>query len=259
MKRNSIIIWGGLILLLIGSAVLSALWPSISAGMPSGEVSAPTLNTETEPIHLAVPPIVPAERIPAALLSEDGTEFVLNPFIALGVLTAVMLGGIVVIGGGLAFLYTRLDSMNKSMVESESFKNTLSGLEAKEKERLKAMNAEREIISKSEEEYAQPRWSVFSTGTLILLFVTFIAAAISDTVFPDGEMFMGDQVLNAHGIFIAVAVLVTLLILITTFRPRTLAFIEGEETASIPWDIIFLLITGFVMIVVGTGLIFWLQ
>ncbi len=65
--------------------------------------------------------------------------------------------------------------------------------------------------------------------------------------------------MNAPGVFIAVFVLITLLVMVLGFRPKTLATIDGDETSAIPWDTIYLLITGFLVIVVGTGLILWLR
>jgi len=258
LNRKSIIVWGGVVALLLVSAVLSAMWPSISSALPSGgnRNNSAKVSAELEPIHLAAPSAL-LERLPASFVEDN--QLVMNPFLAVALLGGIVLGGIVVVGGGLTFAYTRLESTSSGVAASEEFQQHIKQLEDKEKQRLKEANAAKDLIVKANADYEQPRWSVISTGILALLFVTFIAMAISDTFYPGREIQMGGRMIGAPGIFIGISVLVTLVVMIVGFRPKTLALINGDETGTVPWDLLFVLISGFILLVLGAGLILWLR
>jgi uncharacterized membrane protein len=270
LNRNSLLLVGGIIVLILAGAVASAIIPSLglsaSGSGGGGSVAAPPVEVENIVLDMPkVPAFMPedtnmADMMPDFLKSEDGTYLEFSPWLGIGFMAAILIGGLVVVTGGIAFLVPRLQKMTTDTLESDDYKEGVKTIQASEKELLKEMNAKSPTFSMKGEDYDQPRWSVISTGALVLLFVTFTAIAISDTFYPEGEMMRASgEVLIAPNVFAGISALITLALMFAFFRPRTLDAINGEEAGAIPWDTIYLLVTGFIFIVGGIGLIIWLR
>ena len=266
LKKNSIILWGGIILLMILGALLTVVLPSLTSGVREGSsagssnhVSAPR---ETKPIILEVPPLLDG-RVPDSLLVEDddgGVHIELSPWLALAGLAGIVVAGIAIVGGGFSFISRVFDRLTAGMKASESYQTSLKTLEATEKERLKAINESIPIIRKKEEDYKQPRWSVLSTGAIVMLFSFFLGTAIRHSVGLESQFSLGSRMFNTGNLLFWLIVLLTLIALFVHLRPKLLDRVNGEigEGAEvIPWDLIFLIITGCIMIVGGIGLLLY--
>ncbi len=245
---------------MIVGAILSVAMPSISANFaPAGNTSSSSgvsIPRETAAIELPASETLKS-RLPALMLSEDGESIEINPWLALAALAGATIAGIAIIGGGLSFITRLLDRQTADLKASEEYQSSVKAFAAAEKERLKAINADAPLTVKTDEDYVEPRWSVFSTAGILLTFVAFAATAVASNFFPEGEMHLFGRQWNAIGFFILAGVLIALGFMLAYLRFSALDAINDEEAAAIPWDLIYLLITGFVVIVGGVGLLLY--
>ncbi|GAB4159460.1 MAG: hypothetical protein Fur0021_30400 [Candidatus Promineifilaceae bacterium] len=253
MNKNTLRNWGIVIALLIFSGIASVGWPVLRSQLGSSRGG--PVRPPQPPLTISIPAPV-SGLVPESILNEEG-QLEMNPLLAMGVLGALVVGGIVVVGGGLAFVYTRLDQGIVAAKETETFQTTLSNLDKREVERLKASRSQRP--SKPTPSHVMPRWSVISTSLIFILFAVFVSTAISDSIYPEGVIITpSGSILNTHALFILGGVVLTAVILGLLFRPQLLNVDQGE-TAGIPWDTIYVIITGAIFIVIGVGLVLWLN
>ena len=66
-------------------------------------------------------------------------------------------------------------------------------------------------------------------------------------------------ILNPHTLFILGGVALTAIVLGLVFRPQLLLSAQKGEDAGIPWDTIYVILTGVIFIIIGVGLIFWVR
>lgn len=246
-NRSSVITWGVIIGLLLFSALLTALWPQISGrlsgldiapGLTSGERSVPP-PVQEESIHLDSLPI----PLPAAL-----QDVVLSPLMVMGILAALVIGSVLVVGGGLAFTYAMLDRQAVSLKEDEAFRQTAATIEKKEKERLKKIQQEQP--ANPIPEHNRPRWSAVSTSLIIILFAIYIGHALARTFAP-GILPDPATVRLVVWSLVIVAAFFSLL----AFRPQSLQQLESSEDLSIPWGIIWVIVTGAIVVGLGSGIV----
>ena len=246
--RNALI----LLAILVGTAVVTALWPLITApGAGVSGASSPLL-AEVEPIHLALP-FLP--------------EMELNPFVAIGLLAAIIIGPIVVIGGAIAFLLRLADKTTAEVVESESYKESVSTLEQREKERLQQMREGR--VTTPMPDHQMPRWTVASNALIVVMFVVFFALMINQAFQPDSEVVLESEtlltrlfghgpILNTRSLTLVTAVVVAGIISALTLRARRIYALNDTDNKSVPWDFIIVLMTGLLVVGLGLGIMVWL-
>lgn len=256
--------WLVIFILLVAFALVTAVWSGLV-----GNVSLPTLGgssspasvpVENEDIDFEILPVQITQPIPLTEIAIDFTAFEgiriedINPYVAIGVLFGVVVGGIVVVGGLIAgpmMLFSRAVSNVK---ESDSYKEGESRLANSEKELIKQMNEGRSTKTRSHE---RPRWSAISTSLIILMFAWFISLVLNGTFFPEGFTFLGgdpERYIRTTPIFAWVTLGTTLLALIAWMRPKSLQMPETTSGGSaIPWDTIAVIFTGLAVVGLGIG------
>lgn len=254
MNKNTLRNWGIVIALLIFSGIASVGWPVLRSQL--GGSSGGRVRPPQPPLTISVPAPV-SGLVPESMLNAEG-QLEVNPLVAMGVLGALVVGGIVVVGGGLAFVYTRLDQGVVTAKETETFQAKLTSLDKREAERVKASRSQRP--SKPVPAHVMPRWSVISTSLIFILFAVFVSTAISDSIYPEGVIITASgSILNTHSLFILGGVILTAIVLGVVFRPRLLLNVDKGEAAGIPWDTIYVILTGAIFIIIGVGLVLWLN
>lgn len=243
--------WAIIFALIIATALVTALWPALTANLLNRDTAAGQAATrvpvEVHPIELEIP----ALSLP--VLGQIGGEtLTISPFLAVAGLTGLVVGAVLAIGVPLAFIYVLLDRQRDRVVESKEFQEKQAELEKREKERLKRISEGRTIMPRPE--HRMPRWSALSTALIILLFVIFFGMVINYTFVPHGELILpGDRVINSAVPIVGGLALITLLALAWTLRPQKLEAVEASERGSIPWDFIAVLITGLIVVGIGIG------
>lgn len=236
-NRQSLITWGIIFLLLIGSAVLTVLLPALLGNGSSAPLpSEPSTVTITFPV-----PIAGQNSITVA-------SWIV--MLALALIIPAL-----VIGAGLTFgiIYILLSRLVTKTEESPAFKEQSTALEKRQNDKIKAMRATRPTSVSPDSRWQ--RWAAWTTGAAILMFVGFLALLISSVIFPDGPVARNDAVVNLSRIFVLVSLVITLIVLVLTLRPGRLANVDQVDTLAIPWNFIAVLLTGLLVVGVGIGVI----
>ncbi|MCI0394604.1 MAG: hypothetical protein L0322_06660 [Chloroflexi bacterium] len=250
--------WGLIIALLLISGLASAAWPFISARL-SGEDGRRTeaVEEEIEPITIQVKDYVLGSdllKIPFISENIDGRQ--LDPFLALGLVTALVVGGLVAMGLPLGFLYVMLDRAAKRVKSEESYQTAVTTLKKQESENLKQIRREQPADPKPEAP-VMPRWSVVSTSLIILLFVLFLAFAFAPSFGLVEEMEQSDRLISPVRIASWVLMGLTLIVLFFVFRGRSrqLAVDDAEsDDRPVPWGWVWVVVSGVLIVGLGTGL-----
>ncbi len=236
-NKKTLINWGVVLILLLlaGSAVV---WPTVS-----NQLSDSSTKVETQPqiIELNLP-----------LISEDVIE--LTTLQAMGVLTGIVAALVIPAGVILALIYVFLSRRVASVTESDEFQTHITALETKEKEANKQLSQTR--AGGPIPDHSMPRWSVISTSIIILIFAVFLGMLINGVLVPEGEYVIneGKRILSSALPIVGGITLLTLIVLIWQIRPGKLANVDATDNASIPWDFIWVLLTGLLIVGLGIGL-----
>jgi hypothetical protein len=240
--------WGAIIAILVVSGLVAAAWPFISGQLGGSGASVPvTSETITIPI--------PALPIPIPFL-EGITEIVLPSWLAMAIIAMLVIGGVVVMGIVTGFLYRWLSRLTQRVVESESFQQENQVLTSRTTEKLAARRSGRKAALAQQNDYS--RWSVIATSLAILLFAFFAGLLVATSLFPTGEVTVNGQPVNVTVLITGAFLLLTLLYLILRMSWGRLNRFEGTDR-GIPWDTIAVVLTGFLIVVVGIGLIVYLN
>lgn len=279
-KSESWKTWAAILAVLILFGLVTAVWPAFT-GFQLFELGEPETRTpvEVEPIHLNVPAEIMGVPLPENV---GGQTLTIQPLIAIGVVTALVIGGIVVVGGGLAFVYTFLDRQANRTREEEaefnpddSFLTPVYGLLDKGinffKSRTEGKFEDR--TTHPVPEHNMPRWTVISNTLIALMFTGFLVMVVVRTFVPEGRVEIATDELGAFGslfstseIFIdpATPVFLVLAVIIVglaawRMKPQKIEAMDETDDGSIPWDFIAVLVTGLIMIGIGVGLMAYLN
>jgi multisubunit Na+/H+ antiporter MnhC subunit len=249
--------WGLVLALILfsGIATVSVPWIGSQFGGGGGGGGA---TVERGPLVIPVPEFL-AELLPASMV--DGTQLTLQPIIAVLILAVVVIGGVAVTGAALAFVLTRVEHTVSETKSNEVFQKGIKAFAEAEKQHIANLR-ERAAKPKPVPSHVMPRWSVISTSLIFIVFSIFGGTLISDTLYPGREMELGGNLVDPHGVFIAGAAILALIVLTLVFRPRFTATgqtVDGDTAAGIPWDMVYVIITGMIFIAIGVGLVLWLR
>lgn len=256
-NRSSIITWGVVIALLVVSAVVSASWSSIRESLPipeldltgvvgGDEVDLPPPASDVAPISL--------DFIPLPQLQDVS----LSPLVAMAILGALVTAPIVGLGVILAIGYSRLANVTEEVKESEEFKEDVAQLEKMETELLRAKRQAQPATPIPD--HTRSRWSSISTILIGILFAIFLGTAIGNAFIPGGEVVReGDQVVNVGSQLAWALIFLVLFVGAVLLRPNAIRQIDANENGPIPWGLVWAVISGALMVGLGSGIILFLS
>lgn len=252
--------WVPLLGLLVLFGLVTAVWPALANAfeLPSfgGEPST-RIPYEPEPIHLeALKTTLSASSLPAPLASALASAAAalpdtISPFLALGVVTGVVIGSIVVVGGGLSFLIKLLAGIRDTTLEAETYQQHQQALDQRVNERVKRLRDGR--TTHPQPSHKMPRWSVVSNTLIALMFVGFATMVMVRNFFPEGTTEIDGRIVNVTPPVFFVLALITLLVIGVRLRPQKIEAVDETDASGIPWDFIAVLITGLIMLGLGIG------
>jgi hypothetical protein len=173
--------------------------------------------------------------------------------ILFGIVAALVIGTGVV----LAFAYTLLDKQVTALSEDEEVQAQLAALNERDKEKMKQLSEARSVHPIPE--HKMPRWSVLSTSLIILLFVVFFGMLINVTFVPEGQYEISGRLVNSSLPVVGGFLVVAIALLIWRMRPQSLDGFEATDSASIPWDFIWVLLSGLLVVGLGIGALVYLN
>ena len=254
--------WLPLLGVLILFAVVTAVWPVLADAfsLPSlsfGGGGHTPLPYEPEPISLeAIKTSLAAS--PLSSVAESLPEEI-SPFIGLAVVAAAAIGGIVVVGGGLAFITRLLSNIRNNTMEAEGYKEHQNALDQRAKEQIKQMRDGR--TTNPMPSHKMPRWSAISNTLIALMFVGFATMVYVRNFFPEGYFINeeGQFVNVTMPVFLVLAVLTLIIVGLRLRSNKNEEESEDTDNGRIPWDFIVVLITGLIMIGLGIGVMAYLN
>ncbi len=213
-KSESWKTWLPVIVALFAFGLFAALWPTLSSGLgsSSGKMAVPSVPFESHPIVLAIPEV----PLPNGT-TVGGQTFTMEPWQAVLGVTAVTVGLVIVTGAVLGLVYIFLSRFVVKTTASESCKENLASLESKQNAKLKEKRAGR-AASPPRADTSMPRWSMVSTGLIVLLFVLFGMMTIVTTFFPERIVELGGELVNPAILMVGIPLLIALTIFV--FAPR---------------------------------------
>jgi hypothetical protein len=236
-NRRSLITWGIIFLLLLGSGILTIFLPALfGSGSSTPLPSEPSTVTINFPIPIAGQSSI---TLPSVIV-----------MIALAFIVPALVIGAGLTLGIITIIVSRL--VNKT-ASDPGYQEHAAALQRREDQRIKEMRQTRETSVSPESRWQ--RWAVFTTGASILMFVGFLALLFSSVIFPDGVVARNDALVNLSRIFVVGSLLVALVAMLFTLRGDRLASIDQQNTLSIPWNFIAVLLTGLLVVGVGIGVI----
>lgn len=247
--------------LLLFSGLASLAWVTLSGQESALEV--PSLGLDLaidvgDPVTIQLDQYLLGEVLVDAPLISQLHGVQVPSLLLAAILTAITIGGFLAIGLPLALIYVRLDRQAEEVKEDPEFQERQAALAKKETERLRAVNEEQPATPIPSHE--MPRWAAVSTALIILFFVILVGFALGDTFYAGGSVQLGTNLFIDSGVVLALVLgLVTLIALAGTLGRRARgeqveAEAESGDDARIPWGVIWVALTGFIFLGIGTGI-----
>ncbi len=245
--------WVPLLGLLVLFGLVTAVWPALANAfeLPSfGGGPSTRIPYEPEPISLeALKATLVASPLPASLA--EAVPETISPFVAIGVVTVVVIVLIVGVGAVLSFLIKLLAGIRDNTLGSEAYQQHQQALEQRQKEQVKQMRDGR--TTHPQPSHNMPRWSVVSNTLIALMFVGFATMVVVRNFFPEGVTEIDGRIVSVTGPAFAVTALITLVVIGLRLRPHKIEAVDETDSGRIPWDFIAVLITGLIMLGLGIG------
>jgi hypothetical protein len=245
LKLNkSTVTWLVIIGLIIFSGVVSALWPSMREGLLGGSGGG-------SGIALSGPNIDPSDK---TITFGSGIPILgdrtINEYMALLIIAVPVFLIVPAVGVGLWLAFSFLSNTVEATLEDPEFKSNVAALEKRESDVIK----EYKQISPPDPvpNHDRTRWIWISSILTVGLLFTYIGAAWSDS-FAGGN----NQSTISAG-FALIGLLLGYLLIWPRRKPVTIAGNQGEESA-IPWETIFLVVTGILVVGLGMAVMFWVR
>lgn len=223
--------------------------------------AAPLWSLVTQRVGGPEVPIAPEPQIieinlPMTVAGADSIS--LTGLQAAGVLGGIVVAVVVGAGAALAFAYTQLSKQVSSVTESDDYRSQSAALEELDKERTIKLRNNR--TAGEVPEHKMPRWSVLSTSLLILLLVLMSAMLINSTFVPAGE-YLNDagEIASSAMPIVGGSILIALVVLFLRMRPQALNRFEATDNDPIPWDAIWVILSGMLVVGLGIGLVVYLN
>lgn len=239
--------------LIVLSAILTITWRTVSGGLMSGgQTSGPTgtaVNIPTEPVEAVVldleglfPSLAPDYFFKVPAIEELNGE-AYNPFVILGILTAVAFGGIIAVGLLLMFITRAADRTLTRVKEDQDYIKAVNNMEKGQQEYFREKN--KIAPPNPKPSGVMPRWSALSTAlvatALAFFFGTVVGANISE---------------GAQQIFGNVFAVATFAITFYLVRPTNVFELDKTDYNRTPWSTIWVILSGAIVVGLGMGFMF---
>jgi hypothetical protein len=245
-KSESWKAWTAIILILLFSGFVAAMWPYLT-GLSGGGASG--VPVEAEIIVITIPPVPE--------INFEGVVFELSSFQAFLILALVVVVSVFVVGVVIGVLNYLLDRQVTKTVNSDKYQVGNTALQQNEKEKLSKKREGRSAATSQQRDYS--RWSVVATSLAILMFALFLGYLVASSLFPTGQISEQDQIVNITGIIIASFVLITLFVLVLRMNPQKLAAIDETDYSGIPWETVTVILLGVLVVGLGVGILVFLN
>lgn len=257
--------WLIIIGLVVVGGLASAVWPTISAQLNIG--NAAEIAAAREP---AQPIVIDIEKYllgPEILnLVSSAPDFVQNfvdsingreisQAMAIGIISALTIGSLVILGGPLAFIYTKLESSASAVQEDEEYKAAVSALDKRQTAVIKEQQQAKPAHIDGNEA-SDRRGFAYTMAFLGIIFAWVIGTVIGHMI-SSGEAGNNTQITNPVGNATLAVVVIALVGYFLYFRfirkPEEIDPAESDYS-TVPWGWVWVIISGLLIVGVGAGL-----
>lgn len=242
--------------LLLAVGIATVVLPALLQGT-DGESEA-LVETTNEPLTVALGGYLLGEELEQIAPLRDALEGrEVDPLVMAGLVAGLLTAGVLVVGAAIAVPMVLLDRVTTRNRNREAYQQAVTTLEQREQEENKALAASRPPTPMPE--HSHPRWDAFSTGFVILMFAAFAGVMVVQTLRPDLQVdFLGVLVPFAIPATLVI-VLITGIILAFTLKPKRLAAVDDTDFQAVNWSVIWVLLSGLVLLGIGTGIMVGLR
>ncbi len=237
------------LLLFVGAATI--MLPAIMDAL--GGDGGPLIETTNEPLTVTLAGYLLGDELTKIqfvndVLNDREVDPLLYAIAAAGALTVAMFGMAI----GLGIMMRLGDRLTTSTTNDEKYQQAVQTLQQREQEDNKRLAISQPPTP--EPPHVHPRWDAFSTGFVIVMFVAFTTVMIVQTLRPDLTVdFLGTLVPVAIPLTLLI-VLVTGVVLAFTLKPKRLAAVDGTDSLPVNWSVIWVVISGLIILGIGTGI-----
>jgi hypothetical protein len=244
-NRQSLLTWGIVLAIIIGSALLTVMWPTISGIIAGGGTSVPSADNSVV--------------IPLPVPIGGRNEIVTSSGAIMGLIAFLVIGAVVTTGIVFAIISWLSSRIINRTTSTPSYQAESAALQRSVDTRVKAKRAERPTHAIPNTTWE--RWAKVTTTLSVLMLVAFGTWLIASSVFPQGSIIRGHQIINIVGLLVLVSIGIALIAMFLWFRRRQtpLTEVSAVESGPIPWDFIAVALTGLLVVGLGLGLIAWLN
>lgn len=237
-----------IIALIVFAGLLTVIWPDISGGFASGnsgrvEVSEPLTTSDVSLDLDGMFYTIAGDylfQVPA-LQELDDTS--VNGLVILGILTAVIVGGVIVVGLLIMLLVRAGDRRTEALKESEDYKNAIAEMENAEKAYIKANLQENP--PKEKPSGLMPRWSVISTSLLFAVLAYWFGVVVGAEISPELE-----------GTFGSIFGIIALGVSFYSFRTSNIYEVDETDYNRTPRGTLWVILSGAIIVGLGMGFMF---
>lgn len=235
-NRRSLLTWGFILLILVGTGILTIAWPILQDNLTGASpISAGT--AETIEIGLPIP-----------MFGLDSIS--LQSWQLMLILAFLVIGAVVTTGIALMIISYLASRIINNTESSEDFKSSASDLEARNQAKLKEIQESQPTGQLPETVWS--RWSIIATGLAIALFAVALANLFAHSLYPGGRTLINGSIVNMSALFSLIALALSVGVLALGLSTIEIDDVETVRLKGVPWDSIAVVLTGF--LVVGLGI-----
>jgi asparagine N-glycosylation enzyme membrane subunit Stt3 len=251
--------WGIALALILFAGVASAFWPQISEQINFSTGSSRSLQVEekSKPIVIKIEDyVLGTDLLEIGFIRDiDGRE--LSQVQAVGILAGATIGGLVAMTLPLAGLYFLLSKQVTSVLASDSYQEAQAAIQEKQKAQLKErQNAQ--PTAPTRDPLERSRWSFVLTALIALIFIWLTGEALTQSIFGEATRLFNGRPVPTYSLANSIVVLSSGIILTflvyRRFRLAPAEHSKESDAGSIDWDLIWVIVSGAIIVGVGTGL-----
>ena len=238
----------GVVLLVL--AIVFALWPQINGLLLGGPAVPPPPASDTAATSFDFLTGMPF--VPQALI-----DLTLSPMATLLLTGVLAIAPIVLIGGGLAVAFSRLDAVAAENKTDPEYKEAVQALDNRWKDQKKEWKSSQPANPIPNHDRPQ-RFAAVTAG-LLMMCAIFVGYLFADLFYPEGDVVRGGELVAVGRNWAWAMLLLTGISSAAFLRPQVVQAIEGDREAAIPWAMIFMILLGVLVLGIGGALILVLQ
>lgn len=250
MNRNSVLTVAILAGLLIVSGILSAVLPGALQGGSGlggpGGLEAPSFDTYDIPtVEVNAPFALPGVTLVPGVEAIEGVTggYTMTPLAIILIITGAVIGPVIVTGIILYFLIGRLlTNATENVKTSDQYQQYETQVQAREREFVNKYKSEQPPDEVPD--HYRPGYSAAITAVVIAALFGFLGAALGANFGGSGAL--TSWTLGATGLGLVIGLLAV--------RRSTVQELDATDNKPIDWGIVWVVLTGVIMIGLGIGL-----